>query len=360
MKKIVLILLLIVGLLLSFVIYTMSSTGYFRSIEGSFEKRLISKVKVKGPEDIVISREDAFLIISSDDRVGHRDKVLDTTCGLYLYDLNNKSLELLDVKMDHELHPHGIDMMRIDSGLYRLLVINHVLEEGTDYAIAATNIHHYIEEFKLEGRVLTHIRSYQDSNIKSPNDVCILDETQFYFTNDHGSDTDMGLLGEDYLGWRRSGVVFYDGTQYKEVAGDIAYANGIAADQERNLLYVASPRDMLIKVFTMDRKGNLDFIEDIPCGTGVDNIELDLEGNLMVGCHPSLLHFSAYALGKNEMAPSEIIKIEYRTKSDYIINQLAEDDGAIMSAATVAIPYENRLYLGNVMDNHMVVLQNKK
>ena len=359
MKKLGLILLSLLGLLLLFVVYTMSSTGYFRSIEDSFEQNLVSKVKIKGPEDIVISREDAFLIVSSDDRAGHRDNMPNASCGLYLYDLKDESLVLLEAEMDHELHPHGIDMVRLDSGVYRLLVVNHVRKEGTEYVIAGTNIDHYIEEFRLEGRNLTHIRSYKDPKVKSPNDVCIVNESLFYFTNDHGSDTEMGLLGEDYLGWRKSGVVFFDGAEYKDVAGDIAYANGIALDAERNLLYVASPRDMLIKVYRRLPDGNLDYIEDIPCGTGVDNIEIDPKGNLYVGCHPSLLHFSAYALGKNEIAPSEIIQIEYRAENDFTTRSLAEDDGAIMSAATVAIPYQNRLYLGIVMDNHMVILRNK-
>ena len=360
MKKLGWFLLLIIGLLFAFILYTMSSTGYFRSIEGSFEESLIKKVNVKGPEDIVIAREEAFLIISSDDRAGHRDKATETTCGLYLYDLEDDRLEYLPVDMNHALHPHGIDMWKIDSGVYRLLIVNHVQNEGADYAIAGTEIHHYIEELRLEGRRLTYIRTYESPYIKSPNDVTIINETEFYFTNDHGSDTELGLLGEDYIGLRRSGVVNFDGKDYRDVVGGMAYANGIAYAKDRNLLFVASPRDFLIKVFTVLENGDLEFIEDMPCGTGVDNIDLDSEGNLWVGCHPSLLHFSSYAVGNAEKAPSEIIKINYRGEDDFDIHLIAEDDGSHMSAATVAIPFKKRLYLGNVMDNHMVILQDSK
>jgi len=339
----------------------MSSTGYFRSINGSFEEVLVEKVEVKGPEDIVISRTDEYLIISSDDRVGHRDGISKSSCGLYLYDLRSKSLELLPVEMDHELHPHGIDMMKIDSGVYRLLVVNHVHPEGEEYAIAGTKILHFIEEFRLEHRVLTHIKSFQSPLIKSPNDVIIVDASRFYFTNDHGSDTELGLLSEDYLGFKCSGVIYYDGAQYGNVADGIAYANGIAIDKNRDLLYVASPRDFLIKVYKIEKgNGTLNFIEDIPCDTGVDNIELAQDGDLMVGCHPSLLHFSSYALGKSEIAPSEIIRIAYRGENDYTVTSLGEDDGSIMSAATVAIPYNKDLYLGNVMDDHMVIIRGGK
>ena len=53
-------------------------------------------------------------------------------------------------------------------------------------------------------------------------------------------------------------------------------------------------RKFLVKVFSRSTDGSLEFIEDIPCGTGVDNIEFDEEGNLWIGSHPSLLTFSAY------------------------------------------------------------------
>lgn len=356
MKKAIWSIIIILVILVSFVLYTMITTGYFRKIEGSFEQLIVQKIRISGPEDIDVSRSEGFLIISSDDRAAHRDQRQAAPCGLYLYDISTSSLQYLDIEMPHELHPHGIDMVEIDSGVYRILVVNHVGHEGRAYTLAGTHINHYIEEIWLEEGRLKWIRSWESPLIKSPNDVLIIDEDRFYFTNDHGSDTDWGLWCEDYLGWRRSGVVYYDGIDFREVAHGVAYANGIATDRERSLLYVASPRDFLIKVYQILEGGRLAFVEDIACGTGVDNIEMDVDGTLWVGCHPSLLHFSAYAQGQQAVAPSEIIHVTYRSSGDYVIRRIAEDDGRQMSAATVAIPYGDHLYLGNVMDEHIVIL----
>lgn len=112
-----------------------------------------------------------------------------------------------------------------------------------------------------------------------------------------------------------------------------------------------------MKVYKVQANGELDFVENIDCGTGVDNIEFDREGNLWIGAHPDLLHFSAYAAGKKEKAPSELITIEYRSPGDYDIQRIYTNDGSAMSASSVALPYGDYIYTGNVMDDHFLVLE---
>jgi arylesterase / paraoxonase len=136
-----------------------------------------------------------------------------------------------------------------------------------------------------------------------------------------------------------------------------AYANGINFDANRNLLFVASPRKFLIKVFSVQTDGALEFIEDIDCNSGVDNIEFDTEGNLWVGAHPNLLRFAAYAKGKEATSPSEIIKIKYNGKNDYTVETVYLEDGSEMSASTVAAPFGNLLITGNVKDDAFLILK---
>jgi len=83
----------------------------------------------------------------------------------------------------------------------------------------------------------------------------------------------------------------------------------------------------------------------------------DKDGTIWIGCHPSLLTFAAYAGGSIPISPSEIIKIDYRNKGDYTIEKVYEEDGSQMSAATVAVPYEQLIFVGNVMDPNFLVLQ---
>jgi len=137
------------------------------------------------------------------------------------------------------------------------------------------------------------------------------------------------------------------------------YVNGINYDAKRALLYVASPRKFLLKVYHRNEDGSLEFIENIDCKTGVDNIELDQEGNLWIGAHPNLLRFAAYAKGNKETAPSEIIKVTNRDKGDYTVEKVYVNDGSEMSASTVATSYKDLILTGNLMDNSFLILKKK-
>ena len=110
-------------------------------------------------------------------------------------------------------------------------------------------------------------------------------------------------------------------------------------------------------MYQKNKNGTLTFIEDINCKTGVDNIEFDKNNNLWIGAHPNLMHFAAYAKGNKETSPSEIIKISYKEKGDYTIEQIYMEDGKKMSGSTVAVPFGNLILTGNVMDTHFLILE---
>ncbi len=343
-KKIILIVLF---LIIVFVANVFISTGHFRTIEHKFDGEIVKKFELPGAEDITVSLKDSFAIVSSTDRGIYPPKK-EQLGGLYFMELKSGKFNLkhLTSSLTKSFAPHGISMKRKDS-TYKIMAINHTTQG------------HSIEVFTLNGEKLTLEKSLTDASMISPNDVVMIDENHFYFTNDHGNTKGLGRFLEDYAGLSRSNVVYFDGENYFEVASGIAYANGINFDPKRNLIFVASTRKFLIKVYSRNNDGTLEFIEDINCGTGVDNIEFDTEGNLWVGAHPNLLRFAAYAKGKEKTSPSEIIKIDYRNKNDYSVETVYMEDGSEMSASTVAAPFGNLLLTGNVMDNEFLILKKK-
>jgi len=331
--------------LIGYVAYVVVSTGYFRTIKNSFNGEIISKIAIAGAEDIMTLPEKGMAIVSASPRskpIEEQQK----QGALYLVDLASEGYPYKKVtsSFNKPFAPHGISMYKTDS-IYTLMAINH------------TTKGHSFEVFKLQDTLMSFERTITNPSLVSPNDIVMIDENRFYFTNDHKYEKGVGRLLEDYAGVGLSNVVYFDGENYKEVASGIAYANGINYDSVRNLLFVASPRDFLVKVYDVNIDGSLRFIEDIDCDTGVDNIEFDLQGNLWIGAHPNLLVFSAYAEGRKEKAPSEIIKIEYRGKEDYSIEKVYVNDGNEMSASTVAARYKNLILTGNVMDDHFLILK---
>ncbi len=339
-------LLLIILILGGYVFSIFSTTGYFRAIDQKLPAAVLKTIALPGVEDMQISYIDSFLLLSSDDRAARRDG--NTRQGnLYLIDLTDTTLtpHCLTTDLAIPFFPHGISMFRRSENNYRVFVINHVDDI------------HSVELFDLIDDSLTYQYTLHDEALIHPNDLVALDAEHFYFTNDHGYPYGWRRLAEDYLGLALSNVVYFDGNTWQVVAGDIAYANGINRDPERNLLFVASPRDFLVKVYQIEADRSLTWIEDIDCQTGVDNIELDPDGKLWIGCHPSLLTFSAYAKGRKPISPSEVITIDYRGKGDHTVETVYLDDGGLMSASTVAPVFNDLIFIGNVMDDHFLVLK---
>jgi arylesterase/paraoxonase len=345
MKKSIKILMLVILLLLVFIGNLFVSTGYFRSIEPYFNGEIVKQIDIPGAEDITISHQDSFAIISSTKRGIYPPKE-EEVGDLFLMDLKNGDFTTtpLTASFKKSFAPHGISMLKLDDG-YKIMAINH------------TSQGHSIEVFNLKNKKLSFQKTLTDKTFISPNDIVMIDENRFYFTNDHKYTEGFGRLTEDYLGRSLSNIIYFDGTTYREVANGIAYANGINYDSKRNLLFVASPRKFLIKVYDVLSNGDLEFIEDIDCGTGVDNIEFDKEGQLWVGAHPNLLKFTSYAKGKQDISPSEIIKINYKSKNDYSVETIYLEDGTKMSASTVAAPFGDYLFSGNVMDDAFLILK---
>jgi len=269
--------------ILLYIAHIFISTGYFRTIENNFNGEVVKK------------------IIINEEEFG----------GLYYMNLKtgDYSVKKLTSDFKKSFAPHGISILKIGN-TYKVMAVNH------------TPKGHSFEVFRLENEILTHIETLTHPTIMSPNDIVMLDAHRFYFTNDHKYTEGIGKLLEDYGGLSISNVIYFDGQNYTKVASGIAYANGINYDAKRNLLFVASPRKFLVKVYHRNEDGSLDFIENIDCDTGVDNIEFDTDGNLWIGAHPNLLHFASYAKGKKAIAPSEIIKINYKGKKDYTIEKI--------------------------------------
>jgi len=136
---------------------------------------------------------------------------------------------------------------------------------------------------------MTKIKTFKHALMISPNEIVMIDENRFYFTNDHKYTRGFGKFIEEYAGLTIANVVYFNGKDYREVANKIAYAKDINYDQKRNLTYIASVGGFFVKAYSKNEDGSLLLIEDIPCEIGVDNIEIDQSGNLWIGAHPNLL-----------------------------------------------------------------------
>ncbi len=218
MKKTGLALLGLLLILAFFVLHLFSSTGFFRKIENKFDGQIVKSIAIPGAEDMVVSYEDRFILISSDDRAANRDGHAQQG-GIYKIDLQQDLFEakLISGSFKGDLFPHGISMIRLDSAVYKVFVINHVVKSGAKNALSHLGKKHTVEVFRLEDDSLTYLNTIEHPLIVSPNDLVAVDENRFYITNDHGSKSSLGVFMENYLGRAISNVVYFDGLNINEL-----------------------------------------------------------------------------------------------------------------------------------------------
>ena len=228
----------IIALLVSFFsIKTVVDAGQFKTIEPHFEGSCNSIFGLEGPEDIIIL-DDGKAFISSDPRrkalseslslYSYEEKDTNSNQGsIFYYDINNQELNNLTAHLDFEFHPHGISIYKsIDEKIY----LN---------AVSHTSKGHFVISFILNGDRLILREEISDPLLVSPNDLVMINEDQFYITNDHCSKDMKGKLIEDYLQLSRSNVLFYDGSRFNSCQNKLKYANGINISRDGKILYVA-------------------------------------------------------------------------------------------------------------------------
>lgn len=340
--------LLALAILLVFLFFRFKTLGAFKKIENNFDGYTVKIFNKHGPEDIQVSHIDSFALVSSTNRQVYTP-VRDEPGNLYRVELKSGKFEIKKLKsaISTPFSPHGISMLKVDD-YYRVLAVNNKMGPQT------------IEEFKLVNDSLIYVKTHSDPSITTPNDVVAIDKNRFYWTNDHHypiSSTIKYFL-EGFLAWKISTVCYFDGQTYDKVVDDIAFANGIIHDEKQNLIYVASSTGLLVKVYSRNQNGTLKFIENIPVGFGVDNVTLDNDGNLWVGGHPNLLKLQSYEAAKDsKISPSQLMKVTKNGENDYTLEQIYMNDGHLMSASTVAAPFGNYIFAGNLMDNKFLLLK---
>lgn len=93
---------------------------------------------------------------------------------------------------DGRLHVVGMTGTRSPAGLVELWFINakpSVDTQGQLLDQASVGANSTIEVFSTKpgSSTMTHARTYANNHIATPNNVAVLEDGSFYFTNDHGS-----------------------------------------------------------------------------------------------------------------------------------------------------------------------------
>ena len=291
-----------------------------------------------GPEDMQVDHRSGKLFISSTER--RTDDKADN--GIYMLEIASSGQPIkMQTTLKGEFNPHGISLFRKDSVLL-LFVINHT-QDGDK-----------VEKFRVEGEVLEYESSFSSKLMCCPNDLVAIGHDQFYVTNDHGSKAGFSRAMEDYLRIPRASIVFYNGVGFETVAKPFHYANGINISKDKKFLYLAETTGAAISIFEIEANGDLQQLNSVDVGTGVDNIDIDEEGNLWVAAHPKLLDFVQHQKDSINLSPSEVIKLIPIENNKFRIERIYMNDGTELSGSSVAIRYNDNIFIGTVLNRQVL------
>lgn len=326
------------GLLIIALLAILINAGVFKTITSVGDSQCQVIKGVVGAEDISFIPGSPLAFVSAYNRrieVSNPNEKIQG--GIYTYNIENQTLIKVSPDLD-DFKPHGISVYQAEDGSIRLFVIDHAHRQQQ------VHIFNYIDGIlKLE-------RTVQSNQFISPNDLVAVGPEQFYVSNDHGFVSGILRLLEDYLMLPLSNVVFFDGEQAQEVASNISYANGINVNADGDRLYLASVTSLTLYVYERDiNTHQLTLIDKINTGTGIDNIEIDEQGDLWLGAHPQLLKFVSHAKDIKKRSPSEIIKVKSSDDS-YAIETIYRSAGDPISGSSVAAVKGNRMLIGSVFD----------
>lgn len=339
-KGITVVLVLMVLVCAGWVVDLLWSAGQFKTIDAHFSGTCRPVPGVFGAEDITIHPTSGIAYISVCDRRAVASGKPGNG-GIFAYDLNVDGAQPVNLTPDAhaDFQPHGISLYVDKGGRDALLVVNHQGGKNT------------VEIFLISDGRLAHQRTVAHAALVSPNDIVAVGPEQFYVTNDHRHTDGLKRLVEEYGRQAWSNVLFYTGATFVEAVAGLGYANGINISPDGTLLYVCATVQGALHVFDRNPVTHeLSLRETIDLETGVDNIELDTAGRLVIAAHPKLLTFVKHSKDAAYLSPSQVLRLEARPGGGYYITEIYLDSGAEISGSSVAAVSGDRMLIGSVFD----------
>ncbi|MFT5883918.1 MAG: arylesterase/paraoxonase [Arcticibacterium sp.] len=331
------------------VVYIIQASGAFKSIKPHFDGEAETIPAPPGVEDLTIDHSDGQLYLSSTDR---RNK--DASGDIFTFNVSEETPVFSKLGINNiypDFRPHGISLLKKYGHKY-IFAISHEPEASYIYRLQ-------VEEDSL----ISHKRFSHDLLI-SPNDLVAHDTASFYFTNDHGLKAGRERTIKDLIMDKNGYVVSYKNGEAKKVSQNMAYANGINISKDGKYLFVSTTTEATLFVYKNEPLAdNLELLDKHFTGTGLDNIELDKDGNLFIGAHPKMLKFLGHAKSELKRSPSQVLKIIYLPETDYkfLQEELYLNDGNPLSGSSVGAPFvqkdgTNNIFIGSVFEPKIMKL----
>lgn len=296
--------------------------------------KTVSQIIVgSGPEDILFDKNNNRILVSCNERIDGKPE-LGEIMQINIGTDESSILSRINFPVI-PFNPHGFDLQTIN-GIPYLFVINHYRDA------ASTNS---VIQFKINSSNLEFIKEYKNELLISPNDLTVLPNGSFYFSNDKNSSNILELLTNPNAG----SVGFCDGhSTWKKVDSLIGFPNGLY--NENNKLYLATSRNDALYAYEINADGTLKNKSTLSTINGMDNLT-NFGDELLVSVHLDEVKFALLSYIPTIKSPSITYAINKQTGKSRIV---FKDDGKLISGSSTALIIGDDLYLAQVFDNFLL------
>jgi len=319
--------------------------------------------RVSGVEDLAVDHARGLVYLSAHDRravARERDTEAGplTTGGLFIMSVSpdlrpGGDVARLPLPGAEALRPHGIALGDAREGHRHLHVIDRRYERRNGHWTLVPQ--HLVIGLDRTGLRARHAETTaMPEALCSPNDLATA-EGAVYVTNDHGACGGAGRVLEDVLALSAAFVMRLADGAAARIAGDLAFANGIAVNAGEHMLTVAETRAEAMTRIDLKDGGKR---QRIALPGAPDNITRAADGGLIVALHPDLLRFAAFRAGwpGAEHAPSRVVRLRTGDGQKTEVERLFDDpDGRLVSGATVAAEIAGWLLVAGGYGDRMAV-----
>jgi arylesterase/paraoxonase len=213
-------------------------------------------------------------------------------------------------------------------------------------------------EHSRGSRQLEHIKTVFSDAVLTPNNIAATGDGGFLVSNDHDYKVSMvriiqlfdqkvltSIQIRDLAFLTGGGSVAYCGSDSQchiATSHKSMFANGVAKGHD-GLYYVAQSAAGKIYVYSMEPDHSLLKIDEINIGMGVDNLSVDINGDIFVPGFPKpLVILKAVGDPLNVDIPSSIFRIrkesDERGRATYRVTKVLEDiEGKFLPGSTVVV-----------------------
>jgi arylesterase / paraoxonase len=329
------------------VFFWLSRAGAFTRIAPHFAGTCEPLSLQSSAEDIRVDRGRAIAYLSSLDRWAvHEGK--DVTGTVLRIELESRPLQAVEALAGAppDFRPGGMSLYGSSEDTQRLYVLSHPV-----------HVPPTVEIFKrdADGR-LAHDETLHNPLLVSPHAIVAVGDRQFYVTNDSGARTRFERLTEIAFARPLSTVVYFDGTTMRVVDDEVAMATGIAASADGGRVYVAQAGGRSVRIYSRDSAtGDLTPIEDVKVYSTPENLDVAEDGGIWVAAYPNLVAVLQHRHDPAVRAPTQILRIAPDPLAERRLGEVYLNDGADLSAGSVAAVTGTGFLLGAPLDPRVLV-----